>query len=817
MAPSTTSPPIDWRMQTIENCKFISRPGAFVSVVTTKEALGEFKAVVIRVIDGQRQPLFSESAATIPEALKALHTRSAEAVQNHVDANGWDFVMPPPNYWGKNETEKDQGETDAESSYSQSASSTVTMSDASDDDMVSVGGHRSRKGKELKSSKKNKKSKTSRKTKGRMGRSRSPSPSRSRSRSRSRSTARSRSRSGSPRRGRSASLSSVTSSSGDEASRASSRPPHTGFRPSHGHPCPPNRMRPGFSPNYPPGWQPSHLHAPPAPVSFPPQGIRGPQLPHPPPSMAPPQFSNMPLAHHIPPPPIFQVYQQQQQGSKDKGPMFGMVGTSQPPMVPGSSQSDNDEGKANASKPNTGYNPFTTVFWPPAPGPTSAPAPAPAQGLSAPHDVLLDIRWPDVLDTNKTHQHRVLEQIPRLSAAVIKESALKYVRREMSKGAAGRENEVTNLPNLCASLRKVGVKGAICHLSDRHSDDLYSLIHDMSSEQSRLTQNRQNRFATFDIEVYAPAGNSTFRGTNISSSSSEAWRGSGPPGGNPPSNAQVPPPPPGWATAGPTGLYMNINQQKKPVTTSMNTHASRCKNEPGSQRSATQQQEAAGNQTFTGVNTAANNGPTSTIPFISPLPPHLQQQYSTPLALQQQANEQRLLHSQQQQQQQHHRQAFLRSQQTTQSQGPANGNAGDGVPQPSGAPDGWRMPTMNMNMNMPVGVPLSMQSAFASGSAAPPPPPPPPPPPMQMQMPFASSGSSSSVNKKKASGQGPTRHHQHNRHSHRGSKKSGSDKVNTPPSVASSVVSTSDASEASSSATTMRFMEENEVYYESDA
>ncbi|KAM7219870.1 hypothetical protein V8F06_004725 [Rhypophila decipiens] len=137
MAPSTTSHPIDWRMQTIENCKFISRPGAFVSVVTTKEALGGFKAVVIRVIDGQRQPLFSESAATIPDALKALHTRSAEAVQNHVDANGWDFVMPPPNYWGKNETEKDQGETDGESSYSESASSTVTMSDASDDDMVS--------------------------------------------------------------------------------------------------------------------------------------------------------------------------------------------------------------------------------------------------------------------------------------------------------------------------------------------------------------------------------------------------------------------------------------------------------------------------------------------------------------------------------------------------------------------------------------------------------------------------------------------------------------------------------------------------------
>ncbi|KAM7219871.1 hypothetical protein V8F06_004726 [Rhypophila decipiens] len=517
----------------------------------------------------------------------------------------------------------------------------------------------------------------------------------------------------------------------------------------------------------------------------------------------------MPPAHYIPPPPRFQVHQQQQQQvSKDKGTMFGIAGSSQPPMVPGSSQSDNDEGKANPSKPNTGYNPFTTVFWPPAPGPTSAPAPAPApaQGLSAPHDILLDIRWPDLMDANKTHQHRVLEQIPRLSAAVIKESALKYVRREMNKAAAGRENEVTNWPNLCASLRKVGVKGAICHLSDRHSDDLYGLIHDMSSEQSRLTQNRQKGFATFDIEVYAPAGNNTFRETNASSSSSEAWRGSGPPG-NPPSNAQVPPPPP------PPGWAMNINQQKKPATTSMNTHASRRKIEPGSQRSATQQQEAAGNQTFTGVNTAANIGSTSTIPFISPLPPHLQQQYSTALALQQQANEQRLLHSQQQQQQQHHRQAFLRSQQTTQSQGPANGNAGDGIPQPSGTPDGWRMPTMNMNMNMPP----SMQSAFISGSAAPPPPPPPPPPPMQMQMPFASSGSPSSVNKKKTSGQEPVRHHQHNRHSHRGSKKSGSEKVNTPPSVASSVVSTSDASEASSSATTMRFMEENEVYYESDA
>ena len=488
--------------QLAENCRFISRTGAFVSVVTTKEALGAFKAVVVRIQDGQRQPLFSESAATIPEALQALHARSAEAVQNHIDANGWDFVAVPKKHWTRKASDKDQGDSDVESSYSQSASSTVTLSDASDDDLVSVGGHPSHRANESRAGKK-KASKPSKKGKGRVGRSRSRSRSQSRSPSRSRS----------PRRNRSSSVGTVTSSSGDEDPRVSPRPPLF-FRP--------NRMR---APNYPPGWEPGH---PPVNLSLAPTNpniMRGQQPPPPPPPPPPRPFPGVTLMPNpgqpLPMPPPFPVLNEQQrmqrmqQLNQIKTEALGLARQRSPagastqrpnqpyPFItlparrPESTQSNGSDGNsANKPAPNTGYNPYTTVF--------SAPAPP----QSPTHDVLLHIRWRHPTDTTRIREERVLEQIPRLSVSDLKKAAITHVQRQTtdinSKDSPNAKQPSTFLTNnnrtpWTVSLKRLSIQdGITCAISPSISDDasLLRLI------QATDTSPQSDKIPVFDVDVY---------------------------------------------------------------------------------------------------------------------------------------------------------------------------------------------------------------------------------------------------------------------------------------------------------------------------
>ncbi|ROW12538.1 hypothetical protein VMCG_00190 [Cytospora schulzeri] len=94
-APETwRAPPEVVRSQIVENCSFFSPPGAQLSVILTREPLGTYKAIILRAdLGGQREAvLSSESADTVNRAFELLLVRSADAVQNYITTNGFEFA-----------------------------------------------------------------------------------------------------------------------------------------------------------------------------------------------------------------------------------------------------------------------------------------------------------------------------------------------------------------------------------------------------------------------------------------------------------------------------------------------------------------------------------------------------------------------------------------------------------------------------------------------------------------------------------------------------------------------------------------------------
>lgn len=78
----------------IENCSFFSARDADIGVILTREPLGNFKVVVTRAEKhGRREALLSsESAETVQKAYELLLVKSADAVQNYITANGFEFA-----------------------------------------------------------------------------------------------------------------------------------------------------------------------------------------------------------------------------------------------------------------------------------------------------------------------------------------------------------------------------------------------------------------------------------------------------------------------------------------------------------------------------------------------------------------------------------------------------------------------------------------------------------------------------------------------------------------------------------------------------
>ncbi|KAL8414853.1 hypothetical protein RB594_005890 [Gaeumannomyces avenae] len=96
MAPATNIL-LDFYGQTIENCRFMSHEDAEISIITSMDpASGKFRATVVQTEGYGRQKkrtvIVSEVGTTLVDAIELLHTKSAEAVQNHVTTLGYDVV-----------------------------------------------------------------------------------------------------------------------------------------------------------------------------------------------------------------------------------------------------------------------------------------------------------------------------------------------------------------------------------------------------------------------------------------------------------------------------------------------------------------------------------------------------------------------------------------------------------------------------------------------------------------------------------------------------------------------------------------------------
>ena len=142
--------------------------------------MGTFKALVLKIENGKRDVLLSETAPSASEALQALHNRSAEAVQNYIGTNGFGL---------KKRQAADGHETDGYESTT--TVSTVTLEECeslSDDETISVTSVGQAKRSSRRKANKSGKEKTASKHKQRQGRSRSRSPSFSATRVRSHST-----------------------------------------------------------------------------------------------------------------------------------------------------------------------------------------------------------------------------------------------------------------------------------------------------------------------------------------------------------------------------------------------------------------------------------------------------------------------------------------------------------------------------------------------------------------------------------------------------------------------------------------------------
>ncbi len=151
--------------------RFFSQGFADISIVTAREPLGKYRAMILRGENKRREVLLSETGSSLLDALQLLHASSAEAVQNHISTYGYDYVRKFKRRLGK----RKDANADDDSEYWSSDDSALALSDmVSNEDSDSEAG-----GDDAKSAAAAKGSRASRvaaKSGGRKPRSRSPSP-----------------------------------------------------------------------------------------------------------------------------------------------------------------------------------------------------------------------------------------------------------------------------------------------------------------------------------------------------------------------------------------------------------------------------------------------------------------------------------------------------------------------------------------------------------------------------------------------------------------------------------------------------------------
>ncbi|KAI1378329.1 hypothetical protein F4677DRAFT_391386 [Hypoxylon crocopeplum] len=129
MAPFSAT--FDYRSQIIDNCEFFVAKYDIVSVITAKDAVGDFKAYAIRSNEDTRTALLSsDPCGSALKAIESLHTKSCEAANHYITTNG--FSYPPDLKKTRlDEDEKDDEDDDEDAASvvsGHSASSTVALS-----------------------------------------------------------------------------------------------------------------------------------------------------------------------------------------------------------------------------------------------------------------------------------------------------------------------------------------------------------------------------------------------------------------------------------------------------------------------------------------------------------------------------------------------------------------------------------------------------------------------------------------------------------------------------------------------------------------
>lgn len=137
----------------LANCKFICTRHDTITVITTKEASGDWKATAVRSSNDTREALLSSDAcSSLQKAMESLHLKSAEATSIHIKTSGYTH---PPDI--KQVSDSDDDGDDAASIVSESSSGSSVDSVFSDEEeartpasssgprVVQVGAKRSRK------------------------------------------------------------------------------------------------------------------------------------------------------------------------------------------------------------------------------------------------------------------------------------------------------------------------------------------------------------------------------------------------------------------------------------------------------------------------------------------------------------------------------------------------------------------------------------------------------------------------------------------------------------------------------------------------
>ncbi|KAI8648882.1 hypothetical protein NCS56_01504500 [Fusarium sp. Ph1] len=94
MATSCNCTSFDYKGQILENCRSIYSPDSQFSILTRRDESDRLQAFVLKTENGEHSMILSAAAHDAQGAIKALHDKSASAVDRYIVCHG--YIAPPP-------------------------------------------------------------------------------------------------------------------------------------------------------------------------------------------------------------------------------------------------------------------------------------------------------------------------------------------------------------------------------------------------------------------------------------------------------------------------------------------------------------------------------------------------------------------------------------------------------------------------------------------------------------------------------------------------------------------------------------------------